>query len=62
MNRSSKATNREISLIKADGSTVGKAILADELFSRAMFLSGLKSPISPFFFLYAFMPSKHSKA
>lgn len=62
MNRSSIETNCEISLIRDEGSTVGNAILADDLFSRAMFLSGLNSLMSPFLVLYAFIPSKHSNA
>ena len=62
MSRSSVETNFEIREMRAWGSTVGKAMLEADLFRRAMFLSGLNSRIWPWGFLYAFMPSKHSKA
>ena len=41
---------------------MGRAILDEELLSRVIFLSGLKSLIFPALSLYAFMPSKLVKA
>lgn len=62
MKRSSRETNFEIREMRASGSTVGRAMREADLFRRAIFLSGLKRLIWPSGVLYAFMPSKHSKA
>ena len=45
--RSSMATNFEIREMRASGSTVGRAMREADLFSRAIFLSGLKRRIWP---------------
>ena len=60
--RSSILTNLAMSSVNASPSNVGSAMRAAERFSRRMFLSGLKRRSSPLGFLYAFMPSKASKA
>lgn len=46
--RSSRDTNFEMRSMKAEGSIVGRAIRADDVFRRAMFFSGLKRRIFPF--------------
>ena len=51
MKRSSIVTNLDIRSIRAFGSTVGRAMRAEDLFNRAMFLSGRKSRIRPSEFL-----------
>lgn len=62
MNRSSMAENFEIRSMSAEDENVGNAILAQDFLKRAIFFSGLNSLTWPLLFLYAFMPSKHSKA
>lgn len=62
MNRWSIDTNLEINSMSFSPSNVGNVIRAEDLFNLAIFLSGLNNLIFPSSFLYAFIPSKHSKA
>ena len=58
MKRSSISTNLAMRSMKALCSKVGRANLAEDLFKRAIFLSGRNNRICPKEFLYAFIPSK----
>ena len=51
MKRSSIDVNLEIRFMRAVGSNVGRAMRAEDLLKRAMFLSGRKSRICPLLFL-----------
>lgn len=62
MNLSSSRTKREMRSVRAAPSNRGKAMRSAERLRRYMLRSGLKRRISLLGFLYAFMPSKASKA
>lgn len=62
INLSSNRQNCLSRSIMAAGSKVGRAIRALLRFNLAIFISGRNNLTRPILSLYAFMPSKHSKA